>query len=470
MGIFSFFGKHARQNEKAAAVIDTAADKSATSIQSVGGKTHEQGTEPGRRNAPALNSTAMKIDAIESEMSSEFVYPTTILNTMLSDAAINKKGVSPENEPNNAAAPRKSAMVAIGSPAASAANRGGTIQVAMSDMPAVIEEAALLFASAHSEVAEQLLEQAIEDDNLGNATANVWWMLLDLYRITNKPQQFDDLSVNYAHKFESSPPAWDEQLTLNPQTDLLLNEIAVPAVSFSGKLDDNISKHLERAEKLATKHPALRLEFKRVTSVDPIACGLLWQTLKKLQRSGIDLILVGPNELTDAIRAIVSVGRHEDTTAPWLLLLEILHLLNDESAFEDVSIDYSITFEVSPPPFIPPKSKVIVASGNETLADLPGEQSMKNRAHFRMPVLIEGNVNDLLLQLQAYASSHNPTFIDCSRLIRVDFNAAGQLMNGLVPLINQGRKIELHEVNHLVGALFKAMGMPEIVSISLRKN
>ena len=470
MGIFSFFGKHARQNDKAVAVTETAADKSATSIQAVGGKTHEQGIEAARRNAPSLNSTAMKIDAIESEMSSEFVYPTTILNTMLSDAAKNKKDVSPQDDPNNVATSRKSALGVTGNSAASAGNRAGTIQVATSDMPAVIEEAALLFASAHSEVAEQLLEQAIEDDNLGNATANVWWMLLDLYRITNKHQQFDDLSVNYAHKFESSPPAWDEQLTLNPQTDIQLTEVAVPAVSFSGRLDTTITKHLERAEKLATRHPALRLEFKRVTSVDPVACGLLWQMLKKLQHSGIDLILVGPTELTDAIRAILCVGRRDETTAPWLLLLEVLHLLNDERAFEDVSIDYSITFEVSPPPFIPPKSKVIVASGIETPGDLPREQSMKNREHFRMPVLIEGSVNELLLQLQAYASSHNPTFIDCSRLIRMDFNAAGQLMNGLVPLINQGRKIEFHEVNHLVGALFKAMGMQDIVSIFLRKN
>ncbi|MEB0164656.1 STAS domain-containing protein, partial [Glaciimonas sp. CA11.2] len=204
----------------------------------------------------------------------------------------------------------------------------------------------------------------------------------------------------------------------------------------------------------------------RITSVDAIGCGLLLRTLRKLQKSGIDLILVAPNQLTEAIRSILCIGRRDETAAPWLLLLEILHLLNNEQAFEDVSIDYSITFEVSPPPFIAPKSKVLVALDKNTL----NQQSIKSREHFLMPILIEGRVDELLLKIKTYAINHNPTLIDCSRLIRIDFNAAGQLMNGLLPIIEQGRKIELHEVNHLVAALFKVMGLQDVISISTRKN
>lgn len=465
MGIFSFFCKRTRQKTKATAVSETA-NSSDISQQSVSAKTPEQVIAATRRSRPSINATAMKIDAIESEMSSEFIFPTTILNTMLSDTAKNRKGIIPQGEPNEPASARKIATNSNGK----SGSRAGTIQVAISEMPAVIEEAALLFASAHSEIAEAVLKQAIEEDKLGTATANVWWMLLDLYRITNKPQQFDDLSVNYAQKFESSPPAWDEQLTLNPQTDIRSAEAAVPAVSFPSKLDANITKHLERAEKLAETHPALRLEFRRVTSIDPVACGLLWQMLKKLQQSGTNLILVGPDELTVAIRAIICVGRRDETTAPWSLLLEILLLLNDEQAFDDLSLDYSITFEISPPPFVPPKSKVTVASNQDITSDLSGEQLIKNHAHFLMPVLVEGPIDELVLQIEEYVLTHNPTLIDCSRLIRVDFNAAGQLMHALVPLISQGHNIAFHEVNHLVGALFKAMGLQDIASISMRKN
>ena len=121
MGIFSIFSKQARQNAKAAA--DIAAAQSTVSIQPASNRTPEQGIETPRPNAPPPNSTAMKIDAIESEMSSEFVYPTTILNTMLSDTAKNKKIVSAQNDQNAPGTTRKKDSLA-------ADTKVGTIQVA----------------------------------------------------------------------------------------------------------------------------------------------------------------------------------------------------------------------------------------------------------------------------------------------------------------------------------------------------
>jgi hypothetical protein len=77
----------------------------------------------------------------------------------------------------------------------------------------------------------------------------------------------------------------------------------------------------------------------------------LLRTLKNLKKTGHDLMLVGAQSLTDKIRAILQVGRRDETEAPWLLLLEILQLLHFEKAFEEASMDYCITFEVSPPSF-----------------------------------------------------------------------------------------------------------------------
>ncbi|KAF3997301.1 STAS domain-containing protein [Glaciimonas immobilis] len=456
MGIFSIFGKTARKSTDTISGTNTAIAKRAALTEPGNSAHNEEGTQTRQGNV-APNSTAMKIDAIESEMSSEFVYPSTIAATGAIDAA----GRSTTFQGND---PRITALTPTKDVSAPD-QRGSTIQVLTSDTPAVIEEAALLFANAQSDIAEQLLEQAIQEDNLGSATTEVWWMLLDLYRINGKQQQFDDLSLSFVHKFESSPPTWDEQLTLNPNTDMS-DSAATPAVSFAGKLDANITRQLQRALKFSQSHSALRLEFTRIKSVDPIGCGLLLRTLKKLQESKLELILAGTTELTNGIRAILCVGRRDETTAPWLLLLEILHLLNQEQAFEDVSIDYCITFEVSPPSFFAPATKVTTAAPDR----MDGSQSGKEREHFMMPALVEGRVDDLLLQIQGYTSEHNPTLLNCSRLIRVDFNAAGQLMNTLLPLVGQGRQIEFHELNHLVVALFRVMGMQDTITINARKN
>ena len=133
----------------------------------------------------------------------------------------------------------------------------------------------------------------------------------------------------------------------------------IPSIAFPAKLDAGIVKQLERIKNLAEMSPVLKLEFARVTQVDPVGCGLLLNILKRLQKSSHKLILVGAPELAEKIQAILQVGRRDETEAPWLLLLEVLRLLNRESDFEERSIDYCITFEVSPPAFVSPQDKVL---------------------------------------------------------------------------------------------------------------
>ena len=67
-----------------------------------------------------------------------------------------------------------------------------------------------------------------------------------------------------------------------------------------------------------------------------------------------ELILVGAAELAAQIRAGIAIGRPDDTEGPWLLLLELLQLLNREKEFEETGMDYCVTFEVSPPSFVAP--------------------------------------------------------------------------------------------------------------------
>src|SRR5690606_36244967 len=108
---------------------------------------------------------------------------------------------------------------------------------------------------------------------------------------------------------------------------------STPGVAFPAKLDAGIVKQLERVKNMAEMSNVLRLEFARVAEVDPIGCGLLLSVLKKLQKSGHNLVLVGAAELAEKIRAILAVGRRDETEAPWLLLLELLRLLNRETEF-----------------------------------------------------------------------------------------------------------------------------------------
>lgn len=330
----------------------------------------------------------------------------------------------------------------------------------------VLEEAAILFASGQVEVAEKMLQSAIQHQNLGTATEIGWQMLFDLYRITHNQYQFESLSLDYANKFETSPPLWPEEQSKAEVTEHK-GPASTPSILFPPKLDAGIVKTLEKLHAQSQKSRSLRLDFSRVTAVDPIGCGLLLRTLKNLKKSGHDLMLVAAQGLADKIRAILQVGRRDETEAPWLLLLEILQLLHFERAFEEASMDYCITFEVSPPSFEPPKNNISNAFPEINIAADEAEQGPE----FRMPEKIEGKISDLIQRIEAQARQYNPLVLDCSDLQRVEFSASADLLNGLAPIAAEpGTVIQFIEVNYLVMMLFNAMGLKNIASITLRKQ
>ncbi|OGB27679.1 MAG: hypothetical protein A3I66_07395 [Burkholderiales bacterium RIFCSPLOWO2_02_FULL_57_36] len=471
MAIFGLFGK--KDNQSA-----TSADKNSARPKRDDGSSRtnstndlNERTKQAQRNVARATATAKKIDAIESEMSSEFI-PTHAANSTLAGPSTIPQPVSQSDKTKPGKGQQQlqksfeATLPVMGMTTEFLLGEEGksvAVEATGSEDGQIVEEAAILFANEQNEVVEQMLQGAIHEPGSNNVSKTAWLMLFDLYQITGKHKQFESLSIEYANKFETSPPAWVENVNNDQLQTAAAPKGTTPTVPFSGKLDGNIVKLLERAQKLGETTKDLRLEFTRVTEVNPIGCGLLLRILHKLQNSAHDLILVGAPELADKIRAILQVGRRDETEAPWLLLLEILRLLNREKDFEEASIDYCITFEVSPPAFVAPKNKVTTATAEDsgsinTVSDC-----------FVMPTVIEGKIEPLVSAISTFSVGHNPVVLDCSRLKRVDFTAAGELTSSLAPLCAQGRTIELHNVNHLVIALFNVMGLKEFVRIQPRK-
>lgn len=485
VGIFSLFGKKDNRQDKPADK-----DSSRTKRQSSATRTDTNGKQSARtpgvkRDAQAARATALKIDAIESEMSSEFVNVTTTQQPTTTVGPKTAPPPPPAAKPAQAAPAQTKSQSApqedVAKPAATlqplshefgtttefllgGQTAVGDIATPASEAAAVIEEAAIMYANGQSDLVEQMLRNAIDEDQLGDVKHTAWLMLFDLYQVSGKQPEFENLSIEYASKFETSPPAWvgTVQGSVKP-ADTAQPKASTPMVPFSGALDNNSIKLVERAEKLAENFRTMRLEFVRVNSVDAEGAGLVLGLLNRLQKSGHDLILVGAPELVEKIRGIIEVGRRDDNEAPWLLLLEILRLLNREKDFEEASIDYCVTFEVSPPAFVAPKNKVTTDT-----TEAPMRQDAAEG--FMMPPIVEGRIDNLIVSIASYSDEHNPAIIDCSQLSRVDFNAAGRLLTGLAPFCGIGKTIEFHHVNHLVTELFNVIGLKDLVRIIPRKN
>jgi ABC-type transporter Mla MlaB component len=325
-------------------------------------------------------------------------------------------------------------------------------QATAAESAPVIEEIAILYANAQSAVAQQLLTAAVADSG-GKQDRGVWWMLFDLYQVSGQQDLFDNLSIDYASTFETSPPPWNAPAVLAAASPDWAG--VIPTESFSGVLDQHIAPQLERLRQLAETSPALRLEFGRIRAVDAAGCALLLETLRKLQARQRELILVDAAALAAQLRAGIAIGRRDDTEAPWLLLLELLQLLNREKEFEEIGMDYCVTFEVSPPSFVAPH-KVATAAAQHVAA---------SPDRFMLPPLIENQLGAVLPAIRHYADQYQTLVFDCSRLTRIDYACAIQLHASLQPLAAEGKKIEFRDVNHLVTALLRLLGYSNIARI-----
>jgi ABC-type transporter Mla MlaB component len=313
----------------------------------------------------------------------------------------------------------------------------------------VVEEIAIMFANGQLEVAEQMLMASLGD--AGRFDRTVWWMLFDLYQIRARQDDFDNVAIDYASRFETSPPSWAPVALLHADQNSYSG--VAPTEALTGVLDEHIEPQLQRLLQLAATHPVLRLELGRINDVTPDGCARLLTDLAQLRASGRELIVAGAAELAALLRSTIAIGKRDASEAPWLLLLELLQLLNREKDFEETAMDYCVTYEVSPPSFEAP-ANIATAVSARVIASID---------RFMLPAIIEGDCTALFGALDAYAAQYQPLVLDCSRLARVDYSAAGALLGRLRALATDGRKIDMRDMNHLVAALFKLLGYPDVV-------
>jgi len=434
VGLFSIFKKPDR---------DTLAPLSDDEAARLAANSEAERQSQQARQREIARATAMKIDAIESAMAFD------IFNQP--EPAWGSPRPARTKAAADGAAPDTLALLDI--PTTLLLHDVDLPQQATAAETApVVEEIAILYANAQSAVAQQLLTAAVADSG-GGRDRVAWWMLFDLYQVSGQQELFDNLSIDYASTFETSPPPWNAPALLAAASPDWAG--VIPTESFTGVLDQHIAPQLDRLRQLAETSPALRLEFGRIRAVDAAGCALLLEALRKLQARQRELILVDAAALAAQLRAGIAIGRRDDTEAPWLLLLELLQLLHREKEFEEIGMDYCVTFEVSPPSFVAPH-KVATAAAQHVAA---------SPDRFMLPPLIENQLGPVLPAIRHYADQYQTLVFDCSRLTRIDYACAIQLHASLQALAAEDKKIEFRDVNHLVTALLRLLGYSNIARI-----
>jgi ABC-type transporter Mla MlaB component len=156
------------------------------------------------------------------------------------------------------------------------------------------------------------------------------------------------------------------------------------------------------------------------------------------------------------------------------------------------ALDYCVTYEVSPPPWRTPKCEHILDRVSLTLAGTDGVQPQESRLSGlavdggQFPTLsaeldalpsaalalsgeVLGDANAALGQFESCAGK-GCLVVSCARLIRVDFSAAGSILNWVAARVAEGCEVRFVEVPRLVAAFFNVIGIGEHARIILRNR
>ena len=314
------------------------------------------------------------------------------------------------------------------------------------------EEAAILFANAQDDAVRAVLENAVSIHRAGPGE-RLWLMLFDVYQFAGIRAPFEALGIDYARTFEKSPPPWHDQARSAPAN------AAVGSLLFPGGLCGGNDAAFAAIAQSLDKNRRLRLDLSTLSRLDAPGCARFLALLQQSRKARHELDILGRDTLATLLEACVETGRAEGP-ACWLLLLEVYQLRGQYEAFEELAINYAVTFEVSPPSWEAalvaapePAQPVAISVAAADVYALRGEIKAQRFG-----------------DLPSFAELHDPVVVDCARLMRIDFISAGALLNVLTTIRRSGKQIVFHHPNHLVAELFGIVGLKAVATIILAKD
>lgn len=333
---------------------------------------------------------------------------------------------------------------------------GITLEEEKDPIDAAAEEAAIAYANDDAAHCEAVLKDSIHAFTGLPGTEVLWLMLFDIFRMTNQREAFSQIELEYAKRFEKQPPVWK---SMGGQS-AAANGVS-GAVLFKGDLvASNLAALDAFAQAVEAADKPLRYDFSKVKAVDVAACERLEEILvrgKKLKRS---IELLGLDALIKLLDPLIKA---QDRNQPyWLILLQCYQHQARQEIFDEVALEFAITFELSPPAYeVPPASAKKAALAPKSI------EAPKDDAFYVAGEMLGGGKID---GLDAYLSEREKVIIDMSAVTRIDFSNAGVLFSSLQPCCMRGVSITLRYPNYLVAALLKVVGLADIASIVNAKH
>jgi hypothetical protein len=209
------------------------------------------------------------------------------------------------------------------------------------------------------------------------------------------------------------------------------------------------------------------LDWKRLIRIDSEAMPLLAGLFASLCSEPVDLRFSGADHLVQGFRAALPSGDRSVPAAWWTVRLNALRVMQLEDEFELAALDYCVTYEVAPVAWQPARCQYRNSQG--AVAVKPADGYAANA-----PVVLElrgqvvGDASQALSAMDQPGRRGLHIVVLCDGLERVDFPAAGSILNWAASRQAEGCLVQFRHAHRLVAAFFMVIGINEHASIVLR--
>ncbi len=358
-----------------------------------------------------------------------------------------------------------------------------------------LDESVIAFANADFNQCEQSLSQLTSAGGARAQHAETWLVLFDLYRATGQQQRFETLASDYAHQFGWSAPQWFSlpKLVSDAVADANADRSGLGGGAISGDvgwvcpdlLDIDAVARL-RSQTLQMPLPWV-FDWAALRRIDAEAATQLSSLFRHWSKQQLEMRWMSGANLFTTLQDAAPTGVRDADPAFWQARLDALRLANRADQFDEVAIDYCVTYEVSPPSWertrcnvriggsnlhthTPPLSMVSqVSTGFMESGQIDDTLSVTQVASIELSGQLVGDISATLERLNSQLGKSLVVNVSCAKLIRVDFIAAGDLLNWVLVKRSENRMVQFVDAHRLLALFFGAMGINEHAKVQVRK-
>jgi len=363
---------------------------------------------------------------------------------------------------------------------------------------AELEEASIRFANGDDSGAEVGLLEMLAPGGSRAGQSETWMALFDLYRATDQQEKFENAALKFVQKFDRSAPQWFSMPDM-------VKAMATPAAAVSGRgpLADWICPSSVGIQTVAALKAALakapmpwRLDWSNLKTIEPLAVEALGKVFAGWSAQPVQLRFIGAGQLQQVLQRATPSGLRDTPQAWWQLRMEALRITHRPDEFELAALDFCVTYEVSPPSWETARcdyksldNQGHTVAGHTIIGEVSRDSmpsslnpqdgdtqmdaltsQMASLMSIELSGQIEGDAVSALEKLEAKLMGADIMMISCAKLIRVDFSAAGALLNWVSAHQSEGRAVQFSEVNRLVAAFFNVIGITEYAKVTTRSD